>query len=253
VGGLAVLDLPIVFLKLIRGVCTPTPPSILKTKYLVLKLKDVILFIQGDIIPPTAFMCALYSVERMRQPVFHYPIDSKTELRLLQEKHAHALFELTNANRASLRQWLPWVDRTHTVEHTLQFIRSGLQQYAENNGFQCGIWHCGELVGSIGYHFFDWYNRRTSLGYWLGEKYRGQGLMTKAVKALTDYAFNELTLHRIEIRCAVQNRASCAIPERLGFTLEGVCRETEWLYDRYVDHNLYSMLRQEWIGTPKSR
>lgn len=186
--------------------------------------------------------------------MFCYPIGEEAELRILEEDHAAPLFELTNANRASLRMWLPWVERTRNIDHTLQFIRHELKQYTMNNGFQCGIWFKGKLAGTIGYHFFDWNNRRTSLGYWLGAEYRGQGLMTKAVKALTDYALLEKALHRVEIRCAVQNKASCAIPERLGYTHEGVHRETEWLYDRYVDHNVYAMLRHEWLAinrTPK--
>lgn len=173
------------------------------------------------------------------------------ELKILEEDQASLLFNLMNANRASLRKWLPWVDQTHTVDDTLRFIRTGLQQFANNDGMQCGIWSEGELAGAIGYHFFDWHNRRTSLGYWLGARYRGQGLMTHAVQAMTQFAFEEQMLHRVEIRCATKNKSSCAIPERLGFTLEGTLRETEWLHDRYVDHHMYSMLRKDWLGMKK--
>lgn len=70
--------------------------------------------------------------------------------------------------------------------------------------------------------------------------------MTKACKACIDYAFNELKLHRLEIRCAVENERSRAIPERLGFTNEGTIREAEWLYDHFVDHVVYGMLEREW-------
>lgn len=180
--------------------------------------------------------------------MFDYPIGDGAELGILEENHAEALFQLTNANRASLRQWLPWVDHARTVDDTRKFIQSGLKQYRDDNGFQCGIWYRGELAGTIGYHFFDWFNRRTSLGYWLGAAYRGRGIMTKAVQALTRYAFEEVALHRVEIRCAVQNKSSRAIPERLGFTHEGVIRETEWLHDRFVDHIVYGMLRVEWLN-----
>lgn len=180
--------------------------------------------------------------------MFDYPIGAEAELRILEESHAHALSSLTNANWASLRQWLPGVDRMRTVDQTLEFIRVGLNQYANNDGFQCGIWSKGQLAGTIGYHFFDWNNRRTSLVYWLGAKHRGKGLMTSAVRALTHYAFIEVALHRVEIRCATQNERSNAVPKRLGFTYEGISRETEWLYNRYVDHNVYSMLRHEWLN-----
>jgi ribosomal-protein-serine acetyltransferase len=50
----------------------------------------------------------------------------------------------------------------------------------------------------------------------------------------------------VEIGCAPGNRKSCAIPERLGFTREGVLRQREWLYDHFVDHVVYGILAEEW-------
>jgi ribosomal-protein-serine acetyltransferase len=70
--------------------------------------------------------------------------------------------------------------------------------------------------------------------------------MTKACRFLVDYAFAELKLNRVEIRCATGNHKSRAIPERLGFKLEGTVRQAEWLYDHFVDHALYGMLASEW-------
>lgn len=179
--------------------------------------------------------------------MFYYPIGEQAELRLLEERHAKALFSLTNESRASLREWLPWVDQTQDVNDSLQFIQAGLKQFAANDGFHCGIWYEGELAGTVAYHFFDWKNRRTSIGYWLGEPFRGRGLMTRAVRALTDYALVQRQFNRVEIRCATGNQKSMAIPERLGFRFEGVARGTEWLNDRFVDHRVYSMLRDEWM------
>lgn len=98
----------------------------------------------------------------------------------------------------------------------------------------------------IGVHYIDRANRKASIGYWLGEQFQGLGLMTKACKACIDYLFDEQHLHRVEIRCAVENKRSRAIPERLGFTNEGTIRESEWLYDHFVDHVVYGMLSREW-------
>lgn len=179
--------------------------------------------------------------------MIYFPIGEDIVIRLLEERHAKELFALTDANRKSLREWLPWVDDTKNVADTRNFIRASLNQYAGNDGFQCGIWFRGELAGTVGFHLFDWRNRRTSIGYWLGGAYRGHGLMTKAVRVLTDYALTEIHLNRVEIRCATGNKKSCAIPERLGFTREGTLRETEWLYDHFVDHHVYSMLRSDWL------
>jgi ribosomal-protein-serine acetyltransferase len=70
--------------------------------------------------------------------------------------------------------------------------------------------------------------------------------MTKVANALTEYAFKELYLNKVEIRAAVGNKKSRSIPERLGFFNEGCIRQAEWLYDHYVDHIVYGMLVNEW-------
>jgi ribosomal-protein-serine acetyltransferase len=178
--------------------------------------------------------------------MLRFGIDDDTELRLLKKRHTEALFALMDQNRKYLREWLPWLDDNKSLADTKEFIKSSLEQFASNNGFQMGIWFQGNLAGVIGYHKIDWANRATSIGYWLGTSFQGMGLVTKACRVLVDYAFSELRLNRMEIRCAVENRKSRAIPERLGFREEGIIRQAEWLYDRFVDHVVYGMLIGEW-------
>jgi ribosomal-protein-serine acetyltransferase len=177
---------------------------------------------------------------------FQRPINAHAELRLLQEADADILFALTEANRAYLRKWLPWVDGTRTVEDSLRFIRESLRQLHHNNGFQTGIWQNGKLAGVVGYNYINHERQQTELGYWLGEAYQGNGLMTDACRVLIDYAFETLKLKRVEIRCAFGNTKSCAIPKRLGFAYEGVIGQLEWLYDRYIDVHVYRMLVENW-------
>jgi ribosomal-protein-serine acetyltransferase len=178
--------------------------------------------------------------------MFMYRLDDESWLKLLTYEDAEALFALIDSCRPHLRKWLPWVDSAKTVEDSKAFIEEALQKFAAGNGFETGIWHKGQFAGVIGLHYIDHANKKTSIGYWLGEQFQGLGLMTKACKAFIDYAFNELKLHRVEIRCAVDNKKSRAIPERLGFTNEGTIREAEWLYDHFVDHVVYGMLAREW-------
>jgi ribosomal-protein-serine acetyltransferase len=63
---------------------------------------------------------------------------------------------------------------------------------------------------------------------------------------MVNYAFRELGLNRVEIQVATDNMRSRAIPERLGFTQEGILRDDVWLRDRFVDHVVYGMLAREW-------
>jgi ribosomal-protein-serine acetyltransferase len=179
-------------------------------------------------------------------PDFGYPVDEALVLRPFQMHHAHALFMLVDQNRDFLRRWLPWVEVTLDVSDEEAFIRLNLDQYARSDGVAMGLWYHGKLVGSVGFHFWNYGNRSTEIGYWLAEAHNGKGLMTRAVQAMTTYAIRELALNRVIIRCATENHASCALPQRLGFHHEGVQRAEQWLYDRYVDLNVYSMLARDW-------
>lgn len=178
--------------------------------------------------------------------MFTFKIDDKTELKMLDLQDAQQVYDLTIRSKDTLREWLPFIDYTKSIGDTQNFIQSTMKQFSENNGVQAGIWYEGKIAGVIGFHKIDWNNKSTSIGYWLGDGYRGLGLMTKSVKSFVHYALLDLKLNRVEIRAAVENKKSRAVPERLGFTEEGCVREAEWLYDHYVDHVIYGMLAKDW-------
>jgi ribosomal-protein-serine acetyltransferase len=83
------------------------------------------------------------------------------------------------------------------------------------------------------------------IGYWLGQEFTGKGIMTLAVKDLICQGFKNWPLQKVEIRCAVGNKKSRAIPERLGFQNEGTLRNAEKVYDKYNDHIVYGKLKEE--------
>ena len=178
--------------------------------------------------------------------MFTLKVDQEIELQLFQLHDAEELFYLVDNNREHLRQWLPWVDNTTSPIQYHSIIPIWLKQFANNQGFNCGIRYLGKLVGAIGFHSIDWNNKQTSMGYYLARGFEGKGIMTRTVQALVNYAFFELNLNRIEIRCGVENRKSRAIPARLGFKEEGIIREAEFLYDHFHDLVVYGMLAREW-------
>lgn len=178
--------------------------------------------------------------------MFTLKVDHEIELQLFQRHHALLLFQLVEENREHLRKWLPWVDSMVTPYDFESVIPIWLNQIAENSAYNLGIVYKGELVGSIGLHQIDWYNKMASIGYYIAKKAEGRGIISRTVQALINYAFFELGLNRIEIRCGVQNKKSRAIPERLGFVKEGIIRDGEQLYGYFHDLIIYSKLAREW-------
>jgi len=106
----------------------------------------------------------------------------------------------------------------------------------------------GALCGVAGFNRIEPSNRTCEIGYWLSAEQQGKGIMTRCVERLIRHAFDDLSLNRITIPVAVENQPSRAVAERLGFRREGVLREAEWLYDHFVDHVLYALVRSEWRG-----
>jgi ribosomal-protein-serine acetyltransferase len=174
-------------------------------------------------------------------------IDERLHLRPIESGDAEPIHALVEADRERLAEWLPWAAR-QTLAGTREFVAESRAQQERGDGFQAVIVRAGEIVGVAGYHRIDHLNRSTSIGYWLASPHQGEGVMTAAVRALVDHAFGALGLHRVAIEAAVANRRSRAIPERLGFSEEGVLRESERVGDRYLDAVLYSLLAPEWEG-----
>lgn len=170
-------------------------------------------------------------------------------LRPLTELDHVALYLAVDRNRAHLRRFLPWLDSTRSPSDIEAFRRRTQAQEREGSGLVRVIEHQDQIGGIVGFNVIDQFNRRAELGYWIDRTLEGRGVCRRACAQLIRYAFDELDLNRISIAAALDNRRSRALAERLGFTLEGVRREAEWLYDRYVDHALYGLLRREWQNT----
>ncbi|GIN92276.1 ribosomal-protein-serine acetyltransferase [Siminovitchia terrae] len=180
--------------------------------------------------------------------MFVHVVDDEIYLKLVDQNDAVRLFELTDRSRCHLRQWLPWLDDTNNVNNTRQYIKESRDSFARHKSMNTSIVYKDEIVGVAGFNEFDWNNRSGSIGYWLDNHYTGRGIIVRSVGALTNFAFTELKMNRVEIRAAKENIKSRAVAERLGFQLEGFIRDGEWLYDHFVDHAVYGMLAREWEG-----
>jgi ribosomal-protein-serine acetyltransferase len=180
--------------------------------------------------------------------MFRLPIAEGADLRILEPRHVEELYELTLQHREHLRAWLPWAHAEYTIEDTRAFVQKAMTEFVATGAVPAGIWIGDRLVGVIGMHEIDWSDRRTSLGYWMSEDYRGKGIMRAAFTAMVEYAFDDLELHRIEVHCEAGNERSRSLPEKAGFKHEGTLRQAQWICDRFVDLEVYGLLASEWRG-----
>ncbi len=100
-----------------------------------------------------------------------------------------------------------------------------------------------EAIGSIGLMPGKDVHRFTAeMGYWLAEPYWGKGIMSQAIKSLTDYAIDDLKMHRIFAEPFSTNPASARVLEKAGFLFEGVLRSSVFKDDKVLDQHLYSFI-----------
>lgn len=182
--------------------------------------------------------------------MLEYKLNNDITLRMFNVNDADALFDLTMASKPYLREWLGWLDYIESVEDSKKNIEGRIKGLIETGGFpkSFAVMYKGVLAGTIGFNEIDRGIQCGTIGYWLGQEFQGKGIMSRALETIIEYGFRDLKLNKIEIRVATENVKSRALPERLGFREEGVIRDAEWLYDRYVDHVVYGLLQDEWRG-----
>lgn len=173
-------------------------------------------------------------------------VNDNIELRMLVETDAEGLVALDNT-WPHAPQIDEWIFGPCTVEGAWEFIRQGMALYERKAGIFIGIWVGGRLAGLLQLERKK-YGQTVGIDYALAPAYRGQGIATKACAEALRYIFMEWNMHRVEMWIDVVNRKSCAIPERLGFTREGVHRQLA-LYENniYGDIAVYALLKDEWL------
>ncbi|WP_433491305.1 GNAT family N-acetyltransferase [Nocardia grenadensis] len=83
---------------------------------------------------------------------------------------------------------------------------------------------------------------RAAVGYWLAGHARGRGSATRTVRLLARWAFDDLSVARLELTCGPDNLASQQVAERSGFTREGLLRSHLPFKGGRRDSVLFSLL-----------
>ena len=104
----------------------------------------------------------------------------------------------------------------------------------------------GEAVGSIGVFVKDdIYCKTAEIGYWLGEPFWGNGIISKAIAMISDIAFKKFDIIRLYAEPFAVNYGSCRALEKAGFQLEGVLKKNVFKLGEVLDSCIYAKVKEK--------
>jgi [ribosomal protein S5]-alanine N-acetyltransferase len=133
----------------------------------------------------------------------------------------------------------------YTLQHARDFISIICAQKQDGKSINWAIREpSGKLIGGIGIQPFE--SHKTSIGYWLGKPFRNQGIMTRAVIAVTDYVFKEYPqIMRIEAHVFEFNLSSPKVLLKAGYQFEGLLRKYHRKGEKIIGSRLHAKIRED--------
>ena len=176
--------------------------------------------------------------------ILKHPLNPTFEL-------AKELYAVVDESRETIREWLPWPDKTNSPEDEFNgFLMNWYKKHwDEKDGFAYLIYpkETNRFAGVIDLMHISEENKSGEIGYWLGDNATGYGYMTEAVRALETAAF-QAGINRIIIGNDTQNLRSVHVAKRAGYILEGIMRQDAWddYHKRLRDTNIWAKLKSDW-------
>lgn len=169
----------------------------------------------------------------------------RLSVRELRDADVPALFAIFS-NPEVMRYWsiLPLSD----VEEACQMLADIRVQFQRKNFFKWGVARKDDdlVIGICTLFHVEFDHRRAEVGYALGRDHWSKGYMQETLRALLNFCFTELNLHRIEADVDPRNASSIKTLERLGFKREGYLRERWHVGEEIQDAFFYGLLRSDW-------
>ena len=148
-----------------------------------------------------------------------------------------------NINSKKIYQNTLNIPYPYTLKDARDWIAKNLKEMKKRkpNMINFAIDINGEVVGGIGLNKIE--GHKAEIGYWLAEKYWGQGVMTQAVKLVTEFGFKKLKLKRIYAYVFSWNKASMKVLEKAGYKLEGILRKDVKKNNKFIDTYLFAKVK----------
>jgi len=170
----------------------------------------------------------------------------RLRLRRLTMRDAQDIFEYSRDPQVA--RYVLWEAQT-SISDARGYLRFMMRKYRLGEPASWGIeWKAsGKIIGTIGFMWIQKENASAEVGYSLSRAYWNQGIMTEALRALIEYGFYSMNLNRIEAQHETMNPASGAVMRKCGMVKEGTLRQRLLNKGKFVDVDLYAILRRDYI------
>jgi RimJ/RimL family protein N-acetyltransferase len=142
-------------------------------------------------------------------------------------------------SQADVRRWHA---RSMDEAEAHRWIGSRAAHWREETGADWAVADPGGVVGRVGLRDIDLAAGRSEVSYWVLAEARGRGIATRALCAITDWAFDHLGLHRLELSHATENLPSCRVARGACYAVEGTMRQETLHLDGWHDMHLHARL-----------
>ena|SRR3990167_10623079 len=164
----------------------------------------------------------------LKTPDFPMPIKTdRLFIRPTQATDAKMINEAILESFDELHFWVEWCDHKPDLNETEKYAREAAENWIAKKSDEPYLQliildkHTNEFIGATSFHHYNWKIPYVETGYWIRTSKSGNGYVTEATNAITQYAFKQLKVKRIALTCDPDNVKSKNIAERLGYTLEG--------------------------------
>jgi len=168
------------------------------------------------------------------------------KLRLVRMRDVKALEKALLSNRSWLRPWEATNPHAPNSFDIRGMVRSLLRAVDDHTGLPFVIEYQGEIVGQINVaNILHGSVSSAVIGYWIVPAVAGKSITPTAVALVTDYLYNVVCLHRVEIDIRPENASSLRVVQKLGFRYEGLKQRYIHINGAWRDHYIFALTHEE--------
>ena len=148
-----------------------------------------------------------------------------------------------NINNKDIYKYTSVIPYPYTLKMAREWVKEcqGRERQKKKTSVNFAITLGDMVIGGIGLGKIE--GHKAVLGYWLGRRYWGKGIMTGSVRLVTKYAFTKLRLKRISAQVFLGNKASRRVLQKNRFSYEGYLRKYVQKEGKLLDAWMYAKIR----------